>query len=172
TPGIVNVTSNANSPAHPLTPVSRSKKRPLGDTKAYPSPPDVVQPMPAEGLIPQLQNEDALSMSDNMMAMMDTDFDYDPYFTAVTDEDFETFNGEPPSHTTATTNYLTPAPDSTTVVKEPISISPLSPPKKENNSNFADDLKCSPDKKTNPLVPIEYAPLEFVKGVDDSKYLP
>ncbi|CAG8557336.1 9389_t:CDS:10, partial [Cetraspora pellucida] len=171
TPGIVTVTSNANSPAHPLTPVSRSKKRPLGDTKAYPSPPDVVQPMSAEGLISQLQNEDALSINDNMMAMME-DYDYDPYLAAVTEEDFETFNGEPPAHTTATTNYLTPAPDSTTVVKEPISITPSSPPKKENNSNFVDDLKCSQDKKTNPLVPIEYAPLEFVKGVDDSKYLP
>ncbi|KAF0355141.1 mediator complex subunit 13 C-terminal-domain-containing protein [Gigaspora margarita] len=173
TPGIVNVTSNANSPAHSLTTLSKSKKRPLvADTKAYPSPPDVVQPMSAEGLIPPLQNEE-LSLNDNMMAIMD--FDYDPYLNSdVTEADFETFNdnGEPPAHTTAPTNYLTPTPDATTVVKEPISIIPQSPPKKANNSNFADDLKCSPDKKTNPLVPAEYAPLEFVKGVDDSKYLP
>ncbi|CAG8646544.1 16535_t:CDS:2 [Dentiscutata heterogama] len=130
---IVNVTFNANSPAPSLTPVSRSKKRPLGDTRAYPSPPDVVQPMSAEGLIPQLQNEDTLSISDNMMAMME--FDYDPNFTEITDADFDVFNnnGEPLAHTTAPTNYLTPAPDATTVVKEPISITPQSPPKKANN---------------------------------------
>ncbi|CAG8725230.1 8001_t:CDS:2, partial [Acaulospora morrowiae] len=107
----------ASSPGHPLTPASRSKKRPMGETKAYPSPPDVIQPPSTEAVMSSAISEDMIPMTDEMMGIIETDYETQEY------DEFIELNEEPPPPQTSTSlNYLTPAPEPPlSLVTEPTS---------------------------------------------------
>jgi hypothetical protein len=89
TPGMGNGASSASSPGHNLSANRSSKKRPL-ETKAYPSPPDVI---PSNEIpLPPPQNEDL--PDELMISTMDSVYDEFQYYIfdqdVITDADFDT----------------------------------------------------------------------------------
>ncbi|CAG8470197.1 7192_t:CDS:10 [Acaulospora colombiana] len=181
TPGIINGPSSANSPGHPLTPASRSKKRPM-ETKAYPSPPDVIQPLSTEVTMSPAISEGLIPMADDMIGIIETDYETQDYdfnelmTEEVTEDDFKNFDNasSEPSHTHIPTslNYLTPAPEPpSSLVTESTSTQAMSPPKKmKSYINISLEYEC--DRDPNPLIPEDYVPLKFSNHVDEKKYLP
>ncbi|RHZ67253.1 hypothetical protein Glove_302g20 [Diversispora epigaea] len=190
TPGVINVHSSASSPGRPMT---RSKKKPVGDTKAYPSPPDAIQPIPTELIMPPPTSEDIPTLNDEMISInqdlmninqelininpdyepQDYDLDiFDPLEEAVTDDDFKSLDvNEPPIQAQISLNYLTPAPEASvsTVVKEPTEVQSVNSTKEMKNRV---NVICVQVEKTNQLIPVDYMPLKFINNVDETKYLP
>ncbi|CAG8500587.1 11625_t:CDS:10 [Diversispora eburnea] len=176
TPGMINVHSSASSPGRPMT---RSKKKPVGDTKAYPSPPDAIQPISTELIMPPPTSEDMPNSNDEMIninpdfELQDYDLDiFDPLEEAVTDDDFKSFDiNEPFIQAQTSLNYLTPAPEASasTIIREPTEVQSVNPSKETKNRV---NVICVQVEKTNQLIPVDYMPLKFINNVDETKYLP
>ncbi|CAI2167239.1 20486_t:CDS:10 [Funneliformis geosporum] len=166
TPGMGNGTSSASSPGHNLSANRSSKKRSSGETKAYPSPPDV---MPSNDVQQQLQNDEILHLPDLSAELLDFDIDIEG---EVMQDDFDSFDKNPQT-ISSTINYHTASPYLSTTNEDSPSIVQNQTSLVEHNQLKIDhEIKLEISKVRFRYCPEDYSPLIFHNEVDMSKYMP
>ncbi|CAG8457250.1 14146_t:CDS:10 [Funneliformis caledonium] len=170
TPGMGNGTSSASSPGHSLGANRSSKKRSSGETKAYPSPPDV---MPSNDVqLQQLQNDEILHLPDLSALESEIMLDYIDIEGEIMQSDFDSFDKNPQT-ISSTTNYHTTSPYLSTTNEDSPSIVQNQTTLVEHNQQKIDhEIKLEISKVKFRYCPEDYSPLIFHNEVDMSKYMP